>query len=359
MAAPAAATEAAAAAAAATGPGATVAAVVATAAPTPAQAAAAEAHEGATTGASLLAAPSPELLAGSASPCSAMPRGEATLAAAHDPGPTPEKATKKKSKGRRRRRSQQESAKQEPVKHLPGPEVRSEDEFEPAAEEPARNRGGVAAAGAAHRMATVRRHDPSAGAPERCARSAEAGSASAEAAYCTCNDRRTGGKPRGGGRCRRQCTRCGLLVAVRPRLCCSFYLNMKDGGFDTVAMIIGRQGCNTGGIAHETGAKVRIRGQGSRHVEWLSRREAPTPLMLVVSTEAHNRCGFFDAVRRTLALLRDVEKRWMAHCRRKGLCQRRGYDQRRGIALGPLDERLRGDLAAAFGDELPPVYAGW
>lgn len=147
------------------------------------------------------------------------------------------------------------------------------------------------------------------------------------------------------------CKQCGLPVikADLPRLWCSFYLKMQHHKFELVPMIIGRKGCNTRGIADATGAKVRIRGQGSGHKESSTNREAPTPLMLVVATEADNHDGFIKAVSMTLNLLRNVETRWVEHCRKGNLMIRPGF------TMGPLNEQLLDELQEVFGSELPPL----
>lgn len=135
-----------------------------------------------------------------------------------------------------------------------------------------------------------------------------------------------------------------------PRLWCCFYLRMVDArGFDLVPMIIGRKGCNTRGIAELTGAKIRVRGKGSGHLEMNSGREAPTPLMLVVAAEANNRLGFHLAVQKSAELLRSVEGRYIRHCHSHGLmpCEP-------AFTFGPLSDALYEELCMVMGDEAPP-----
>jgi len=118
-----------------------------------------------------------------------------------------------------------------------------------------------------------------------------------------------------------------------------------------VPIIIGRQGCNTRGIAEKTGAKVRVRGKGSGHLESGTGREAPTPLMLVVAAEADNRDGFFEAVRLTLQLLGQVESRYLQHCSWVGI-----RPVLPTFTMGSLPDETWNELVAELGDALPPRH---
>merc|ERR1712183_29944 len=92
-----------------------------------------------------------------------------------------------------------------------------------------------------------------------------------------------------------------------PRLWCSFYLRKRQSAFQLVPMLIGKGGCNTRRIADLTNTHVRLRGKGSGHREYPRGREAPIPLMLVVSTEAENREGFKQAVHMSVELLQLID----------------------------------------------------
>lgn len=136
----------------------------------------------------------------------------------------------------------------------------------------------------------------------------------------------------------------------QPRRWCCFYLRMADvPDFDLVPMIIGRGGRNTRDIAAAADAKVRVRGQGSGHLEVTTRREAPTPLMLVVATESDNRSGFHLAVRMATDLLRSVELRYSRHCASRGV-----EPASPAFALGPMSDALYAELGRALGERLPP-----
>jgi len=98
------------------------------------------------------------------------------------------------------------------------------------------------------------------------------------------------------------------------RLWCHIYLHMKHASFDLVPMLIGHSGAHTRHIANSTGAKIRIRGQGSGHKEGHLLQEANVPLMLAVTTGHRNHAGFELAVRMSAELLRKVERRFVIHC---------------------------------------------
>jgi len=105
----------------------------------------------------------------------------------------------------------------------------------------------------------------------------------------------------------------------RPaRLWVHIYLHMQAPDFDLVPMLIGRGGCNMRKIADRTRAKVRIRGRGSGHLEADNQQEAPTPLMVAVTTDHQDAGGFKEAVRMTLHELQTVSQRFQIHCDKKG-----------------------------------------
>jgi len=90
-------------------------------------------------------------------------------------------------------------------------------------------------------------------------------------------------------------------------------------GFDLVPMLIGRGGQNMRKIANATGAKIRVRGRGSGHLEIDGQREAPTPLMVAVTTEKKDSHGFRAAVEMTLHELRIVDGRFKAFCEKENI----------------------------------------
>lgn len=106
--------------------------------------------------------------------------------------------------------------------------------------------------------------------------------------------------------------------AKRPlRLWCHIYLHMQVKGFELVPMMIGRGGCNMRKIFEATGAKIRIRGRGSGHFEIDGKREAPTPLMVAVTTDKLDHGSFKAAIEMTLVELRAVEQRFLTFCEKQ------------------------------------------
>ena len=57
------------------------------------------------------------------------------------------------------------------------------------------------------------------------------------------------------------------------RLWVHIYLNKRVPDFELVPMLIGRFGCNMRNIHQQTGAKVRVRGLGSGHMEVWKKKE--------------------------------------------------------------------------------------
>jgi len=96
------------------------------------------------------------------------------------------------------------------------------------------------------------------------------------------------------------------------------YLHMQTGGFDLVPRMIGRKGCNLRKIADATGAKIRIRGRGSGHLEGDTRREAPVPLMIAVTADQQDFGGFCTAVEMTLLELSNTAEKFQQFCAREG-----------------------------------------
>jgi|EP00927_Polykrikos_kofoidii_P077594 hypothetical protein len=104
----------------------------------------------------------------------------------------------------------------------------------------------------------------------------------------------------------------------RPlRLWAHIYLHMVTPGFDLVPMLIGRGGANMRKIAEATNAKIRVRGRGSGHLEVNGTSEAPTPLMVAVTSDKRDNGGFKRALEMTVAQLRVVERRYRAFCEKE------------------------------------------
>eukprot|EP00928_Gymnodinium_smaydae_P034582 TRINITY_DN2446_c0_g2_i1.p1 TRINITY_DN2446_c0_g2~~TRINITY_DN2446_c0_g2_i1.p1 ORF type:complete len:437 (-),score=90.49 TRINITY_DN2446_c0_g2_i1:106-1377(-) len=101
------------------------------------------------------------------------------------------------------------------------------------------------------------------------------------------------------------------------RLWCQILLHKNHPDFDLIPMLIGRRGCNMRDIHSATNAKVRIRGRGSGYFEVDGKREAPVPLMVVVTAEKTDAVGFVEAVKMTMERLRHVEERCKVFCKQR------------------------------------------
>lgn len=119
----------------------------------------------------------------------------------------------------------------------------------------------------------------------------------------------------GGGR--------GRGGSKRLRLWAHIYLHMQVDGFDLVPRLIGCGGCNMRRIAEQTGAKLRIRGRGSGHLEVEcgngQKEEARAPLMIAVTTDICDAQAFRSAIAMTLQELRTVEARYKVHCEKMNI----------------------------------------
>mmetsp|Transcript_48389 Transcript_48389/g.115059 ORF Transcript_48389/g.115059 Transcript_48389/m.115059 type:complete len:405 (+) Transcript_48389:127-1341(+) len=97
------------------------------------------------------------------------------------------------------------------------------------------------------------------------------------------------------------------------KLWCHFHLDeamLHDEAFALIKKIIGTKGSNTSYIHQETGAKVRVRGRGSGHAEWDDGSEADVPLMLAVTLPWSDPRNFHQAIRLSMDLLEDVERKF-------------------------------------------------
>jgi hypothetical protein len=111
--------------------------------------------------------------------------------------------------------------------------------------------------------------------------------------------------------------RLGKASRMPNKLWCHLYLeeSMLRPGFDFNKKIIGHGGCCTRAIFDATGAKIRLRGHGSKHLE--GGREAPVHLMLAVTTEETEPDNFRKAVEMAEELLRGVEVKFQTFCQNR------------------------------------------
>jgi hypothetical protein len=121
---------------------------------------------------------------------------------------------------------------------------------------------------------------------------------------------------------------------------------MQVSGFDLVPRLIGRGGCNMRRIANETNAKIRIRGRGSGHLEVDGKSEAPTPLMVAVTSDLQDPSGFKAAIVSTLKELQACEQRYLVFCQRQNLTHE-GACFSIGLLSEPAREGL-GDVIAGI-----------
>lgn len=91
---------------------------------------------------------------------------------------------------------------------------------------------------------------------------------------------------------------------------------MLQPGFELAKKIIGHGGAHTRKIFDATGAKIRLRGKGSGHLE--GTHEAPVPIMLAVTTEKHEVEQFRSAVTMSAELLAGVEAKYRSFRERRG-----------------------------------------
>jgi len=94
---------------------------------------------------------------------------------------------------------------------------------------------------------------------------------------------------------------------------------MQGLGFDPIPALIGSSGYNIKRIVEASGAKVRVRDVGSRHLERCGDKKAQTQLMVAVSAPAENPTGFRVAVQMILQVLKSVSGRYRKFCAKQGV----------------------------------------
>ena len=136
------------------------------------------------------------------------------------------------------------------------------------------------------------------------------------------------------------------------KLWCHLYLDegtLAQDAFNLNKKIIGHGGNFTKDIFVDTGAKIRLRGRGSKHLE--NGREAPVPLMLAVAAELSERENFARAVEKAAAHLHSVERCYGKFCTNKNLPAPAGPF----FWVGEFGEEARGCLIPIFGEHLSAV----
>jgi hypothetical protein len=92
---------------------------------------------------------------------------------------------------------------------------------------------------------------------------------------------------------------------------------VNEKTFQVARRIIGSKGANMKKIFKDTGAKLRLRGQGSGFLEGTSQQESPEALHLCISAKKIDE--YQMAVRKVEELLQGVYREYRAHCKQKDL----------------------------------------
>lgn len=94
---------------------------------------------------------------------------------------------------------------------------------------------------------------------------------------------------------------------------CQFDIGIvEDSKFGVVRRLLGSRGANVKAINEATGAKLRLRGRGSKFLEGPEQRESEDPLMLCVSIP--DPATYDDAVRLISELLEDIYSEYRSFC---------------------------------------------
>merc|ERR1712050_329575 len=98
---------------------------------------------------------------------------------------------------------------------------------------------------------------------------------------------------------------------------CQFVIGIhEDTKFRVVRRLLGSHGANMKAIAEQSGAKLRLRGRGSKFLEGPEKVESNDPLMLCVS--APDRSSYEEAKRLAQSLIEGVYDQYKEFCRSRG-----------------------------------------
>lgn len=101
------------------------------------------------------------------------------------------------------------------------------------------------------------------------------------------------------------------------KLQCQFQVGIEEEPtFRVVRRLLGPAGQHMKDIAQDTGAKLRLRGRGSKFLEGPEQLESTDPLMLCVSVESN--AGYVEAVERITALLEGIYADYGEFCAKTG-----------------------------------------
>mmetsp|Transcript_8020 Transcript_8020/g.13078 ORF Transcript_8020/g.13078 Transcript_8020/m.13078 type:complete len:412 (-) Transcript_8020:253-1488(-) len=99
---------------------------------------------------------------------------------------------------------------------------------------------------------------------------------------------------------------------------CQVYVGIEeDQKFRVVRRMIGSGGEHMKSIADESGAKLRLRGRGSKFLEGPEQQESEDDLMLCVS--AQDQEGFEKAKKAACALIERIHDHYRAYCKKVGI----------------------------------------
>ena len=90
-------------------------------------------------------------------------------------------------------------------------------------------------------------------------------------------------------------------------------MHKRDEIFPLIKRFIGVGGNHAKAIANATGAKVRVRGKGSGHIE-PDGKEATIPLMVAVTMDAQHKVWFPKAVQLCVWRLEELQLEFDSHC---------------------------------------------
>jgi len=98
---------------------------------------------------------------------------------------------------------------------------------------------------------------------------------------------------------------------------CQIFLDIEEESkFKVVRRVLGVGGENMKRIAQESGAKLRLRGRGSKFLEGPEQKESDDELMLCISSE--DSVGFELAKSKASALIEDIHRHYISYCRKAG-----------------------------------------
>lgn len=109
----------------------------------------------------------------------------------------------------------------------------------------------------------------------------------------------------------------GRRQADNKKFQCQFTIGIKEEPkFRVVRKVLGTAGKNMKDIAEQTGAKMRMRGRGSKFLEGPEQQESKDPLMLCVSV--HGQAAYDDAIQQISKLLQRIYQEYDLFCRKAG-----------------------------------------